>query len=686
MRVLANLRHSFWRPWTKGPSAGTGTGEADAIRRSGLFDAVWYLEQNPDAAAFGDPVAHYIAVGGREGQAPHPLFDADFYQAANPDLSGFTPLGHFVLLGEATGATPSPLFDPAWYAVRSATPKGRRAGLFQHFLREGALAGLSPHPAFDPAYYRSLCPDAAEVNPLTHFVGAGARQELSPSPFFDLRWYQDSHEQVIPSGLNPLAHFLRFGAHQGLQPHPEIDLVTYRASHAEAPNDPLGAFLYLAAHETPDSLFASRPTQGWRAWADRLTAAKLFDPDVYRDLNEARLPAKVDPQAHFASVGLQEGFPFTNPAMIAERIATLTPTLEAAGADYLARLERGHAAMDTDPTLIWFREKAPRIGVFCNTAGNFYMLEIADLLAEGLRNLGIQAAQRDENASRDEVLDLRIFVAPHEFFFLGNGRTWRNVVVAPGTVLYNVEQMQTPWFCQTFRLLLTAPLLLDINFQTAAIMRDLGRSAVHFMPGHMPNCPLVTPDADMSDIELAQGYDFAHSRDAMPEDRPIDILFVGASGPRRDKVLASLLDLTDDYRFACIYKPAGAPLTLSNQRASSGRINSALAQRSKIVLNIYRDWLGYFDWSRILQQGLWQGACVVSDPGMPHPIYRPGEHFLEEPTRHLRELIRWLLSAPDGRATRESTQRAGFARARELGAMRVVLLPVLDELQRLLTR
>lgn len=41
------------------------------ISRSGLFDADWYLAQNPDVAASGfDPILHYVRFGEREGRPP----------------------------------------------------------------------------------------------------------------------------------------------------------------------------------------------------------------------------------------------------------------------------------------------------------------------------------------------------------------------------------------------------------------------------------------------------------------------------------------------------------------------------------------------------------------------------------------------------------------------------------------
>ncbi|MFA7670254.1 MAG: hypothetical protein WCX93_12985, partial [Burkholderiaceae bacterium] len=58
----------------------------------GLFDPVWYLDQNPDVAAAveaGLTTAqdHYEQFGKFEGRAPGPLFDPQAYLAANLDVA-----------------------------------------------------------------------------------------------------------------------------------------------------------------------------------------------------------------------------------------------------------------------------------------------------------------------------------------------------------------------------------------------------------------------------------------------------------------------------------------------------------------------------------------------------------------------------------------------------------------------
>lgn len=69
------------------------------IRASGLFDAAWYLAENPDVAQSGiDPARHYLVHGWLEGRNPSPLFDGQEYLSRHPELfaSGVNPLVHYL--------------------------------------------------------------------------------------------------------------------------------------------------------------------------------------------------------------------------------------------------------------------------------------------------------------------------------------------------------------------------------------------------------------------------------------------------------------------------------------------------------------------------------------------------------------------------------------------------------------
>ena len=416
----------------------------------------------------------------------------------------------------------------------------------------------------------------------------------------------------------------------------------------------------------------------------RLRASGLFQPEVYLSLNP---DVRGDPWQHFLTFGLNERRPFTDPTVVARLLARLDPEIEAERYRFMNAVERAFTGAGNQETARLFREKGIRIGIFCSSLGNFFMREIADMLAWGLQAEGIDAIQRDETGAPDEPFNLRVFVAPHEFFWLGQGREWTHLASTSTSILYNVEQVQTMWFGRAFPLLLDAPLVLDINFHSAVILREAGCRAVHFLPGHLPETRFTKPLLDISQIELMKGYAFGNQqynwleRDRLT-DRPIDILFVGSRAPRRDRALARLRYLADRNRFFCVYRDPSVPFTQASDAAAE--FSWALAQRTKIVLNLHRDWIGYFEWPRMVMGGFWQGACVVSDPGLFNPIFDRGVHYLEESMRHIGELLGWLLETREGREKLDQTRQAGYQRACSVGSMRVALAPVLEEFAALL--
>lgn len=80
--------------------------QAHVIRRSGLFDFSWYLENNADVARAGfDPVLHYVRYGAREGRDPAPWFPSRSYWRANPDVfeDGMNPFYHYIRYGRTEG-------------------------------------------------------------------------------------------------------------------------------------------------------------------------------------------------------------------------------------------------------------------------------------------------------------------------------------------------------------------------------------------------------------------------------------------------------------------------------------------------------------------------------------------------------------------------------------------------------
>lgn len=221
------------------------------VRGSILFDAAWYLQQNPDVAAQGvDPLTHYLLAGSWELRAPHPLFDEAAYRtvhAAELAATGVSSLEHYLAFGAWRGASPHPLFDVGHYLLQASPAAGEDP--LSHYVRLGWREGLSPHPLFDPAWYVAQVADGfCDEPPLSHYLRLGWRAGCSPHPLFDPAWYRETYPEF--AGTEPLTEFLLTGAAAGRSPSAWFDLRAYvaeRGSAAAVHANPLVDYLWGGA-------------------------------------------------------------------------------------------------------------------------------------------------------------------------------------------------------------------------------------------------------------------------------------------------------------------------------------------------------------------------------------------------------------------------------------------------------
>jgi hypothetical protein len=213
--------------------------EIRLIQNSGLFDAEFYLHNNPDVRAAGvDPLVHYLTWGWMEGRNPHPLFDTAFYKSRHPGGSSLTmnPLSHYLLAGAREHWNPSPVFDGKYYFSTSPDLAELGANPLAHFLKTGWKEKRNPHPLFDVSYYLEKNRDAIahDENPLLHYLRQGWREGRHPHPLFDGNYYLSTNPDVAAADINPLIHFLMFGADEGHDPHPHFDCGYYASQSSES--------------------------------------------------------------------------------------------------------------------------------------------------------------------------------------------------------------------------------------------------------------------------------------------------------------------------------------------------------------------------------------------------------------------------------------------------------------------
>jgi hypothetical protein len=97
-----------------------------------------------------------------------------------------------------------------------------------------------------------------------------------------------------------------------------------------------------------------------------------------------------------------------------------------------------------------------------------------------------------------------------------------------------------------------------------------------------------------------------------------------------------------------------------------GRDFTQLALNSKILLNIHRDDIGYFEWHRLFLYGVANGCTVLTEPSFAPPFLVKGEHYLEAALEEMPDVLQRLLKTPDGAADLKRISENGLAMARRI--------------------
>lgn len=250
--------------------------------------------------------------------------------------------------------------------------------------------------------------------------------------------------------------------------------------------------------------------------------------------------------------------------------------------------------------------------------GNFFFEDIANYLEKVLSNIGMSKAN---NTSYDSsVLD--IVVAPHEFMYHDQGRYWHPKRSSEAIYL-NTEQWHTSWFMKTFYFIEKSRKVMDINPNSAFLLRKLGFNSAFF--------PIIELDPLSQDLEEFNFKDKKHLNLTNKntynnfEDREIDILYIATANTKRDKALASLAEKMSNYNtFIHAPKLGGRPITKDNSDAIDQKELRKLARCSKILLNIHREEAPYFEWHRLFLTGISNGCVVLTEPCLKNNILKAG--------------------------------------------------------------
>lgn len=364
-------------------------------------------------------------------------------------------------------------------------------------------------------------------------------------------------------------------------------------------------------------------------WLQGLDPGPLFSTSRYLWRNEDVRLAGTNPLLHYLKEGLADGRRAWSSAEVMRWQQPWFSQPELA----LIESEKMNAAW---PTL----QRGDSVIVYCHSQGHFVFHQFQEMLVQSFNDLGMTAIAANEKYSAQGVdAALSIVLAPHDFFYLGGAPNASDRQFS-SALLINTEQMPSRWFARILQLLFKAPLVLDMNVQTAASLCRLGINARFLPMGYVPQNTIFQANL-------------------MERARDIDLLWIGSNSKRRQRWAQQHQDIFRRHRsFVRLVGVVGA-LSDANPLAINPMQYTLLARRTKIQLNIHHFNMPYFEWQRIIHYGLLQGNCVVTETSPRVPGLQPGIDYLEASKEDIPLLLDWLLASAEGQRKREEVRHTG---------------------------
>ncbi|MBA3807990.1 MAG: glycosyltransferase [Solirubrobacterales bacterium] len=215
---------------------------------------------------------------------------------------------------------------------------------------------------------------------------------------------------------------------------------------------------------------------------------------------------------------------------------------------------------------------------------------------------------------------------PHEYTPLVEAVAYPTEMHLARTIVLCTEQPGTSWFEEAAELAARAAAVVDINLLGVQALDRRGIEASLMQLGYVPE------------------WDRWGGKDTQA--RPTDVVFMGAHTPRRGRALARCAPWLIGRKAALTVTESLLPHSLDSTSFLSGERRWEVLKRSKVMVNIHRNELGYLEWLRVL--GAMANGCVVlTEHSLGFEPLVPGEHFLSASYENLPLALDAALSDPD---------------------------------------
>ncbi len=290
--------------------------------------------------------------------------------------------------------------------------------------------------------------------------------------------------------------------------------------------------------------------------------------------------------------------------------------------------------------------------------GNLFMRDLAQLYAAALGDLGFDAQVKVDGIPTGEAGVVELIVAPHEYFVVGPQLTDRERrAVARRCAMLTTEQPGSHWWEVQRPWVEMAPFVMDIS---PVGTEELNRSGI---------AARRAPLGYHSSLDAWGGADAS--------ERDVDVCFMGGSTPRRRALVGRVAPVLAHRSSRLLFHDPRIPVTEPSRYFLAGRDKAELLARSRILLNVHRDEIAYFEWVRAIE-AIANGAVLLTEPSLGAEPLEPMVHMVSSDGPMLAAHVTALL-ADEGLRAKIARNAYDFVRS-EMQLADLLLAGVLEPL------
>ena len=282
------------------------------------------------------------------------------------------------------------------------------------------------------------------------------------------------------------------------------------------------------------------------------------------------------------------------------------------------------------------RRPEPVVCFVSASSGNVFFRELLEALRGELEAAGVATRWADDHFPAVDDAIVYVVVA-HEYLPLTLPAAHPSDEQLARTIAIETEQPGTAWFEEAAAVAARCAVTLDINHLGVAALRRRGIDARFLRFGYVRRWDRWGGD--------------------MAAERPIDVAFLGGHTPRRAAALARCAGALVERRSALHLTESWLPHTEASPHFLAGDAKWDLLASSRVLVNLHRDELGYFEWQRVIE-AMANGCVVVSEHSLGYEPLVAGRHFVSAAYDTLPQVLAALLADDD---RQEEVRREAYA-------------------------